>query len=192
MSLISLSEAQSRVGATVTQDHIDEAEEWLAARIGPLRGERSETFFYSQRRKRPLRADGLWLRRRTDTVAVTNDGEALASGTDYRLIDGLLIERIPDSAFWGDTIVATYEPTDEETVRSVLFDLLGLRQQPSNIQSVRIGQYSETYFPASGSPVERALLERVLPGMGMGIFDDPFRYAAYRRDRTLVTPGGGS
>lgn len=191
MSLVLLAEAQSRVGAAVTQDMIDEAEEWLAARIGPLAGVRTETFYYSQRRHKPSVADGLWLKRPTSAVLLTSDDDDLAADTDFRLIDGLLIERIPDGEAWGDTLVATYEPNDEETVRSVIFDLLGYQQTPQGIQSIRIGQYSETYFPGGDrDPVLVSFLRRVLPSSGLGEFGDPFRYATTRRDRTLVTGAG--
>jgi hypothetical protein len=191
MSLVSLSDAQARVGA-VTQDQIDEAEEQLAALIGPLTGERTETFYLSERRHTWRIVDGLWLSRRTSAVIVTHDGTQLTAGTDYRLVNSILIERIPDSTTtWAETMVATYSPNDEETLRSVIFDLLTYRQTPTGTQSIRIGGYSETYFPdGSGStdPVMGALLRRVLPHAGMGL-TSPFRFAAVRRDRTLIQGG---
>ena len=41
MSLVSLANAQARVGDSVTQEMIDGVEEWLAAEIGPLTGDRT-------------------------------------------------------------------------------------------------------------------------------------------------------
>lgn len=198
MSTVSLSDAQARAGSAITQDQVDEAEEWLTAKIGPLVGTLTETFYVSRRRHSGLSVDGLWLRRRTDAVSVVNyaastdvSGTTLTSGTHYRLFDHLLVERNPDSdTAWGATVVCTYEPNDEETVRSVIFDALNIRQHDQALQSVRIGQYSETYFPDALRDVEASLLRRVLPSYGLGEFSDPFRYRSFRRDRTLLTGSG--
>ena len=66
MSLVSLSDAQDRVGDSVTQDEIDEVEDDLTRLIGPLVGERTETFFFSERYFPWYIVDGLYLTRRTD------------------------------------------------------------------------------------------------------------------------------
>ena len=195
MSLVSLSDAQSRVGDAVTQDQIDEVEEQLARLIGPLIGERTETFFVSERRYRGV-VDGLYLSRYTDAVTLSHAGTQLTSGTDYRLLGHSLIERIPDSSTsWIQDMAAVYEPNDEEQVRSVIFDWLTYRQTPAGIQSIRIGAYSETYFPATSSdegtrhisdPVVAGFLRRILPSAGLGAFKSPYRYRAYSRDRTQI------
>lgn len=200
MSLVSLSDAQDRVGDAVTQDNIDEVEEQLVRLIGPLIGERTETYLLTQRRDLLTTVDGLYLSRYADSATVTHDGNTLTGGTDYRLIRKHLIERIPaSSTTWTETMVATYTPNDEEQVRSVIFDWLTYRQTPAGIQSIRIGAYSETYFPAAGSteqvsrvadPVVAAFLRRILPSAGLGAFAEPFRYHIHRRDRTLITGGG--
>jgi hypothetical protein len=119
---------------------------------------------------------------------------SLTAGTDYRLINNLLIERIKTGEAWLDVASATYTPNDEEAVRSVIYDLLTYRQTPAGTQSIRIGMYSETYFPegnstTSADPVLGALLRRVLPAAGMGL-TSPFRYSGTRRDRTLITGTG--
>lgn len=198
MSLVSLSDAQDRVGDAVTQDMIDEVEEGWKAVIGPLVGERTETFFLSERRM-PLQAvDGLYLARYTDSVAITNatTGESpseLVSGTDFILLNHHLVERVTAGAAWLDVLVATYTPNDEERVRSVIFDTLTYAQTPVGTQSIRIGAYSETYFPDAfkTDPVLGSLIRKILPAAGLGI-TSPFRYAAHRRDRTLITGGDGS
>jgi hypothetical protein len=200
MSLVSLSDAQDRAGDSVTQDQIDEAEEDLERMIGPLVGERSETFLFSER-AHPWRAvDGLYLQRYTDSVSLTHDGDALTEGTDFRLLAHSLVERVHDSATgWSQDMVATYEPNDEEIVRSVIFDLLTYRQTPAGLQSIRIGAYSETFFPSATSAnnadvVVGAMLRKILPAAGMGL-TSPFRLASIRRDRTLVSEpivGSGS
>lgn len=202
MSLVTLSEAQDRVGDSITQDNIDEVEDELRSLIGPLVGERTETF-YLHRRRNPFRGvDGLYLSRRTDSAVVTNQaiGESastLTAGTDYRLLDHFLVERIDAGAVWLSILTATYSPNDEEIVRSVIFDWLTYRQTPAGIQSIRIGAYSETFFPEGTSgnetsdPVVNAFLRKILPLAGLGV-TSPFRYVGDRRDRTLITGGDAS
>ncbi len=186
MSLVLLADAQARAGDTVTQEMIDGVESGLVAEIGPLVGERTETFYLSERRNLAA-VDGLWLSRRTDAVSLTNDGDALTAGTDYRLINGLLVLHVSTSASWLNTIVATYTPTDEDLVREAIYDLLTVRSLPSNLQSVRIGSYSETYGTGgSMNPVMTGILSRVKPSMRLGRYASPFRYRAHREDRTLI------
>ena len=196
MSLVSLSDAQDRVGDGITQDQIDEVEEAWTHVFGPLIGERTETFYLSERRYSLRAVDGLYLSRYADSVTVTNasTGESastLTAGTDYRFLSHHLIERIAAGAAWLDVLTATYSPNDEERIRSVIFDTLSYRQTPAGVQSVRIGAYSETYFPdaVKDDPVLNALMRRVLPAAGLGL-TSPFRYASSRQDRTLITGGG--
>ncbi len=197
MSLVTLEEAQSRAGDAVTQDEIDEVEDELAALIGPLTGERTETYYLSEARQPRWMIDGVWLSRRTDAVILTNastgqSASTLTAGTDYRLINGLLIEHITNGTSWLDILAATYSPNDEEMVRSVIYDMLTYRQTPTGLQSVRIGAYSETFFPGANEndPVMGALLRRVLPNAGLGVYGGPFRYSHARRDRSVITSTG--
>lgn len=186
MSLVALATAQSRVGASVTQDMIDGIEAWLVTQIGPLIGERTETFYLSERRNQAT-VDGLWLSRRTDTVELTNDGDALVDGTDFRLVNGLLVTHISTGAAWGDTIVATYSPNDEDVVTEVIYGLLTFSTLPSNLQSIRIGAYSETFATGgTAKPVVGSLVARVKPGASLGRYASPFRFRNYREDRTTV------
>ncbi len=186
MSLSVLTDAQSRVGDTVTQEMIDGVESWLVGEIGPLIGERTETFYLSERRNLAT-VDGLWLSRRTDAVTLTNDADALVLNTDFRLVNGLLIQHVSTGAWWGGTIVATYTPTDEDIVMGAIYDLLTVRSLPSNLQSVRMGSYSETYGTgASINPVVTGILTRVKPATRLGRYASPFRYRAHREDRTYV------
>lgn len=207
MSLVTLSEAQARSGASVTQDMIDEVEETLTHLIGPLVGSRTETYYLSRARDPRWAIDGLYTRRYTSAVILTstNTGESpvsLTAGTDYLLLNDHVIERLPTGAAWGDTLAAVYEPNDEERVRSVIFDWLIYRQTPIGLQSIRIGAYSETFYPTSGSnqgsrtstttsdPVTADFLRRILPSAGLGAYAEPFRYAHTRRDRTLIVGSG--
>ena len=190
MSLVVLADAQARSGESVTQEMIDGLEAWLAQQVGPLTGERTETFRLSERRNLAA-VDGLWLSRHTDAVTVTNDGDALVEGTDFRLVGGLLIEHIPTGDAWGNTVVATYTPDDEDVLTEVIYDLLTYQTLPSNLQSVRIGAYSETYATGSANdPVVNASLARILPGTRLGRYASPFRYHAHREDRTTVEAVG--
>lgn len=189
MSLVTLANAQARVGDSVTQEMIDGVEEWLAGEIGPLTGDRTETFYLSERRNLDV-VDGLWLSRRTDEVTLTNDGDALALDTDFRLINGLLVQHISDGESWGDTIVATYTPTDSDQVVEAIYDLLAFKvssAQTLNLQSVRIGAYSETFATGSASnPVVTSILARIKPSTRLGRYASPFRYRKHREDRTFV------
>jgi hypothetical protein len=202
MSLVSLSDANARVGDAVTQDNIDEVEEQLASLIGPLIGERTETFLLSE--YTGFRSiDGLYLSRYADSVSLTHDGDTLTSGTDFRFLNHHVIERVTGSTTsWTADLVATYTPNDEERIRGVIFDWLTYRQTPVGVQSIRIGAYSETYYPTSGSrksnelatvadPVLSEFLRRILPDAGLGL-TSPFRFRGTRRNRTLITGGAGS
>lgn len=186
MSLVVLADAQSRAGDSVTQDMIDGVEAWLETQIGPLVGERTETFFLSERRNLDT-VDGLWLSRRTDSVELTNDEDALTVETDFRLIGGLLIVHVPTGTAWLSTVVATYTPTDVEIVKEGIYSLLTLSTLPMNLQSVRIGAYSETF--ATGGTLKTPVanvVARIKPGALLGRYASPFRYRRYREDRTLV------
>jgi hypothetical protein len=186
VSLVSLADAQARAGDSVTQDMIDGVEEWLATQIGPLTGERTETFFLSERRNLDL-VDGLWLSRRTVSVTIENDGDELTDGTDYRLLNGLLVLHISTGAAWGETIVVTYTPTDEIIVTEAIIGLLTYSTLPMNLQSVRIGAYSETF--ATGGTLKTpvaTVIAKVKPASLLGRYASPFRYRRHREDRTLV------
>ena len=190
MSLVVLADAQDRAGESVTQDMIDEVEAWLAQQVGPLTGERTETFYLPSRLHGTV--DALYLSRRTDSVdGFTSDGDALA---DYRLVSNYIVERHSDAdETWSDPLVVTYTPNDEEIVKGVIYDLLTYRTLPTNLQSVRIGAYSETYATGQGSgmgPVKRALLGKILTSAGLGAYGLPFRVSRTRIDRSVVEAAG--
>ncbi len=184
-SLVSLGDAQARAGDSVTQEMIDGVEAELAAEIGPLTGERTETFYLDRLNLRMWDIDGVYLSRRTDAVTVETDGTPLVAETDYRLMSGYILDLI-DTGWYGEQLAATYTPTDTTLVKEVIYDFLTYRSIPSNMQSVRIGQYSETYFPAHSSPVWGAAIAKVLPASGMGL-TSPFRYRRTSLHRTLIT-----
>lgn len=188
MSLVDLSDAQDRAGASVTQDMIDEEEAWLASQVGPLTGERTETFYLPSRLYGTV--DAVYLSRRTDSVdGFTSDGDALS---DYRLVSNYIVERNFDAAeAWSDPLVVTYTPNDVDLVTGVIYDLLTFRSLPSNLQSIRIGAYSETYGTGGGaSTVRRALVGRVLTSAGLGAYGLPFRFKHTAIDRSVVEATG--
>jgi hypothetical protein len=190
MSLVVLATAQDRAGESVTQDMIDEEEAWLASQVGPLTGERTETYYLPSRLHGTV--DAVYLSRRTDAVtAFTSDGDALA---DYRLVAGYIVERNYDAdESWSDPLVVTYTPNDTDLVESVIYDLLTYRTLPSNLQSVRIGAYSETYATGAGGgggPVKRALVGKILTSAGLGAYGVPFRISRYAIDRSVVEATG--
>jgi hypothetical protein len=186
MSFVTLAEAQARVGDAVTQEMIDGLEAWLETQIGPLAGERTETYRLSERRNLGT-VDGLWLSRYTDSVELASDGDNLTETTDFRLVGGMLIERVSTGAAWGNTLVATYEPNDEETLVEVIYDLLTYRTINPNLQSVRIGANSETYATGRATdPVVAAAIGRILGGWRLGRYASPFRFRSHREDRTTI------
>lgn len=186
MSLVVLADAQARAGDSVTQGMIDEEEAWLAQHAGPLTGERTETFYIPSRLHGVI--DGVYLSRRTDALdSFTTAGDTIVVDTDWRLFDGYIVERVGTSTVaWDDPLVATYTPNDETVVKGVIYDLLAFRQLPANLQSIRIGQYSETYGTGGVDPVRARLLGKVIPGYGLGVYRSPFRVRRYGVDRTIV------
>jgi hypothetical protein len=154
----------------VAQDLLDEAEARLAAAIGPLVGERVETFYVGI-----SRTDGkLGLRRATDAVVVTDGALTTGPTVDasyYRLIDsGASVRRtyVSPQRYWtGPYVTATYTPNDYLRVQSVLYDLAALHAEPvDDRNSERIGDYSYSRG-VSGGPtrqtIEAALISSLLP-----------------------------
>jgi hypothetical protein len=190
MSLVVLADAQARAGDAVTQDMIDEEEAWLTVELGPLTGELTETF-YEPKHSTASNIDALYLSRRTATVdEFTSDGTVIAEADNWRLLRGYILERTDTGTAWGFPLTATYTPNDEEIVKGVIYDLLAYRLLPTNIQSIRIGQYSETYATGKADPVRANLLAKMNPAAGLGVYSTPFRYRRFARDRTLLEATG--
>lgn len=184
--MITLGEARARnvslpADDVVAQDIIDEQEAWLAARIGPLEGSRTETFFVGI----PGTYGKLGLRRRTDTVVVTDNGGTIAADR-FRIIDnGSSIELKVTAAIYpwwiGPYVTATYTPNDEDQVRSALFALCALAVEPvGSLISEAMGSYSYTRASA-GSPAQaRAIIVSSLKprrdSLGILALQRPFTY----------------
>jgi hypothetical protein len=170
VSLITPAEATAAhdfglVGAAL-QGAIDREEAWLARRIGPLAGERTEAFAlagfgypgqHEVRLRRPTDEDGL--RQVLDAGAdVTASVMLLRNG--WSVAHMTPIASYPIS-FYGPVAV-TYTPNDELEVRRVLLGLLALSADPAGPYSMEMmGSYS--YQKAGGSVTRaRASLVRSL------------------------------
>lgn len=148
--MITVAEARARGIAlpsdnAVAQDIVDEWEAWLARRIGPLDGSRTETFWV----QRAYTGAKLALRRYTASVSIV-DGTATLTTNDYRLTDnGSSLSRINSQGvvnLWAGPFVAVaYEPNDDDEVRRVLFALLALavdEHADAPYVSEHLGDYS--------------------------------------------------
>lgn len=167
--MITVAEARARGIALPTDDDaaqgiVDEQEAWLARRIGPLDGARTETFYVGV----AATHGKLGLRRCTDSVVVLDNGVAV---THFRLIDdgaGIVHDYSAASQWWtGPYLTATYTPNDEDLVRGGIFDLCALAAQPlSALGSEKIGDYSYTNsLPGSPtvSQLKGAIVASILP-----------------------------
>ncbi len=134
------------------QDVIDEMEAWLVSLIGPLDGERTETFLA------PPGSASLRLRRPTDAVAVQGPDGAI---TAFDLVNGRLIVR-STSAYWVGPITVTYTPTDDALVRGVLFGLLEVGSE-GGYESEQMGSYSYSRPRTDAVAARWALVHRLLP-----------------------------
>jgi len=150
----------------VAQDILDETEAKLAAAIGPLTGDRTETFYVGI-----SRTDGkLGIARPTDEVAVT-DGASLVDVDHYRLVDaGYAIHRtyVSPQRYWtGPYVSVVYEPNDLLRVQSVLYDMAALAGEPMDDKnSERIGDYSYSRNVSGGptrASIEATLISSLLP-----------------------------
>lgn len=143
------------------QDIIDEQEAWLARRIGPLEGDRTETFYVGLASV----TGKLGLRRYTDAVVVTDAGLAF---TAFRLVDeGSAIVQVYSAAsrIWrGPYVTATYAPNDADEVRKGLYDLIALACEPvGTLRSEQIGSYSYNRGEATPAAMRSAILSEILP-----------------------------
>lgn len=151
--MITVAEARARgIGLPAdddaAQDIIDGEESYLARKIGPLVGERTETFYVGV----GATHGKLALRRYTDAVVLTDGGVAYA---DFRMVDdgSSIIQTYAASSRWwtGPYVAATYTPNDEDDVRRALFDLVALAAEPTgSMSSEKIGDYSYTRSVSGG------------------------------------------
>lgn len=134
--MITLEQARARVPTLPSDDAvataiIAEEEAWLARRIGPLEGERTETFYVGTGGT----SAKLALRRYTSSVVVTDGSAELDTGLVRLIDDGSAIERLDTSSgvpwSWvGPYVSVTYTPNDADEVRSALYKLLTIAVDP--------------------------------------------------------------
>lgn len=114
-------------------DAITREEAWLARRIGPLEGERVETFIA------PDGDEVLQLQRPATSVDVADDGGAITA-VDIRGWSDL----VRTSGSWTGDVLVTYTPADEDEVVRALITLLRLSVHESAFQSQSAGGFSST------------------------------------------------
>lgn len=133
MSLLSTDEALGAgIGADLDTDAlqaaIDEEEAWLARRIGPLTGERTQR--YPLAYLRPTTGE-VRLRRPTDAVEVLSEGTDISDAVELRR-DGWRVGLLPrgdryTGAAGTGVLEITYTPNDELEVKRAVKQLLAMQ-----------------------------------------------------------------
>jgi hypothetical protein len=109
----------------------------------------------------------LFLRRPVASVTTVTEDTALLASTSYRLWGSQgRLERLPVGSWWGEVVVVSYVPTDDNnTRRSVIIELVRLALEHSAMKSESVaGEYSYT---APDWLVERSNLLRSLGFTGV-------------------------
>lgn len=158
MSLVLLGEVRSLIVSGLTdpdlQAVIDREEGWLATRIGMLAGERTETF-------RPLLADApVYLSRRADSVVVTDDAVPVPAAEVWFVPATGTIRRV--DASWTSPVAVTYTPTDADTVRRAVIELVRGTLAETGSDAETIGDYSYSRGDATARLGRLALARSVL------------------------------
>jgi hypothetical protein len=135
--MLSVEEARALVTTSLSDadlaDVIAREEAWLARRIGPLEGERTETF---------ATADGdevLKLQRPASSVDVEDDSGTL---TDVALHGWSDVTRTDVARSWNGDVLVTYTPSDPDEVKRVLVTLVRLTTSESAFASQSAEGYS--------------------------------------------------
>ena len=159
---------RSRLSDVDLQAVIDREEAWLAGRVGPLTGERTDTFMPG------IGDTPLYLRRRAESVVLTDDGRTLAASEFIFTPSTGMIRRIwtPNLADlpswrqvylgWQGTVTATYTPADESDVKGVVIELVRLRVGETGYDSETIGDYSYTRGASAGRLSRAGLARSIL------------------------------
>ena len=155
-SLVSIAEVRALINSRLSdvdlQAIIDREEAWLAGRVGPLAGERTDTY-------RPGLGDTtLYLRRRSESVEVADNGVALTADTDYLFTPSTGALRRQTLA-WSGVVTVTYTPSDEAAVKRAVIELVRGTVGETGLDSESIGDYSYTRGESAGR-VGRAGLAR--------------------------------
>jgi hypothetical protein len=152
MSLLTVAEVRAAITTSLSDDAlqsvIDQQEAWLARRIGPLDGERTQHFL----NLRPTQI--IHLQRPTSAITVEEDAVAVADVELRR--NSWRVARTSGS--WAAEADITYEPNDLlEVQRALLEGLIPLALTATGMpsagyQSETMGTYSYTLGTGSASP----------------------------------------
>ena len=159
---------RSRLSDVDLQAVIDREEAWLAGRVGLLSGERTDTFMPG------LGDTPLYLRRRAESVVMTDAGRTLAASEFLFTPSSGMIRRIwtPDRADdppwrqlylgWQGTVTATYTPSDTAAVKRAVIALVRGTVGETGLDSETIGDYQYTRGLSAGRMSRGNLARSVL------------------------------
>ena len=136
--MLSTDEARALITTSLSDedlaDVIAREEAWLARRIGPLDGERVETFASVSG------TEGLRLSRPTDAVSVEDEAGSLPSAEVVGWADVILD---PDAGRgWSGDVQVTYTPSDADEVKRALVTLVRLTLAESAYSAQGAGGYT--------------------------------------------------
>ena len=115
---------------------LDREEGWLAGRIGALTGARTDTFSPG------LGDTPIYLSRRTTSVVVADNTQAvLAADLRFAPTSGMVRRT---RGFWTGPVAVTYTPTDADTVKRAVIELVRGTLAETGNDAETIGDYSYT------------------------------------------------
>jgi hypothetical protein len=171
-SLTSLAEVRALVRSRLSdidlQTVIDREEAWLTGKVGPLTGERTDTWTPG------IGDTPLYLSRRAPSVVLTDAGRTLAASEFLFTPSTGMIRRIwtPDLQGdppwrqlylgWQGVVSATWTPSDEAEVRRVVIELVRLATGETGFDSETIGDYQYTRGASSGRLSRAGLARSIL------------------------------
>ncbi len=162
--MLDVAEARALITTSLSdadlEDVIEREEAWLARRIGPLEGERVETFVT------PDGDETLRLTRPAATVAVEDDGGDVTAYSLRPWSDVLPGSLDGASHSWNGDVRVGYTPADELEVKRALVTLVRLTVSETAYQSQAAGGYSA------------------------GVDYQALRVVRYQTWRTLLRPAG--
>jgi hypothetical protein len=158
MSLTSIAEVRALVKSRLTdvdlQTIIDREEAWLAGKIGQLSGERTDTFTPGTTNT------PLYLSRRTESVAVTDNGVAVTellftpSTGCLRRVVGVYPWPYPQSETWYPSwqgvVTVTWTPSDGAAITAGVINLIRGTIGETGFDSEQIADYSYTRGASAG------------------------------------------
>ena len=136
--MLTVEDARALITTSLTDaelaDVIAREEAWLARRIGPLDGERIETFA-------PASGEALLLQRPADAVMVDDDSGAV----DVALRGWSDVVPAASGAAWSGSVEVAYTPSDEAEVVRSLVTLVRLTVSERVFASEAAGAHSYSY-----------------------------------------------